>query len=124
MFKFKSSKPGNISEYSLIWTLVVSLSLKETLQVSAQREKRDVFRSAVQSLSPGLHPYLDTEVAPVYVVPQEEVACVGRRTAHFKQLHQVEKLAVDVSTHCEQQHTEEQFTPFPSRGRLWIIADV
>lgn len=44
--------------------------------------------------------YLDTEVASVYVVPQKEVACVGRRTAHFKQLHQIEELTVDVSAHC------------------------
>lgn len=93
-------------------TLVVSLLLKETLQVSAHQEKRDMFGSAEQSLSPCLHPYLDTEVAPVYVVPQEEVACVGRRTAHFKQLHQIEKLAVDVSTHCEHS-TQKTIHTFP-----------
>lgn len=44
-------------------------------------------------------PYLNAEVSPVYIVPQEEVARVGRRTPDFKQLHQVKKLAVDVSTH-------------------------
>lgn len=52
------------------------------------------------TLKTSIIPYLDTEVASVYVVPQEEVACVGRRTAHFKQLHQIEELAVDVSAHC------------------------
>lgn len=63
-----------------------------------------MLRLTVQSLRagvcPSVRPYLDTEVASVYVVPQEEVARVGRRTAHFKQLHQIEELAVDVSAHC------------------------
>ena len=48
----------------------------------------------------GAPPHLDTEVAPVHIVPQEEVARVGRRASNFKQLHQVEELAVDVSAHC------------------------
>lgn len=72
------------------------------------------------SLSPSFHPYLDTEVAPVYVVPQEEVACVGRRAAHFKQLHQVEKLAVDVSTHCGHS-TKRQFTRFHSAEAFRLL---
>lgn len=59
----------------------------------------EMFKSAMKCVI-NVHPHLDTEIAPVYIVPKEEVARVGRRTSHFKQLHQVEKLAVDISTHC------------------------
>lgn len=43
--------------------------------------------------------HLDTEVSSVHVVSQEEVAGVAGWPSHFKQLHEVKKLAVDVSTH-------------------------
>lgn len=44
--------------------------------------------------------HLDTEVTPVHIVAQEEVSCRGWRAAHLKQLHQVEKLPMDVTAHC------------------------
>lgn len=43
--------------------------------------------------------HLDTEVSPIHVVAQEEIACVAGRPPHFKQLHEVKELAVDVSAH-------------------------
>jgi hypothetical protein len=42
---------------------------------------------------------LDAEVASVDVVSQEQVACLGRIAAHFKQLHEVVVLSVDVTAH-------------------------
>lgn len=41
--------------------------------------------------------YLDTEVAAVDVIPEEQVARGGRRSSHFKELHQIKELAVDVA---------------------------
>lgn len=68
-------------------------------RVNFIQPKRQMKTGSKVWINTALRPYLNTEVSPVYVVPQEEVACVGRRTSHFKQLHQVKKLAVDVSTH-------------------------
>lgn len=42
--------------------------------------------------------YLNTEVAAVDVVPQEQVAGCGGWSSHFKQLHKIKELPVDVST--------------------------
>lgn len=42
--------------------------------------------------------YLDTEVAAVDVIPEEQVPCGGRRSSHFKELHQIKELPVDVAT--------------------------
>lgn len=65
-----------------------------------------------------MHTYLYAEVAPVHVVSQEEIFGVGRRAAHFKQFHQVVKLAVDVPANWsharvdaiqqQQEHTRQQ----------------
>ena len=41
--------------------------------------------------------HLYAEVSSVYVVPEEEVLCGGRRTSDLEKLHQVVELAVDVS---------------------------
>jgi len=41
--------------------------------------------------------HVDAEVAPIDVVTKEQVFGHGRRPAHLEQLHQVEKLAVDVA---------------------------
>jgi len=46
--------------------------------------------------------YLDAEVAPVHVVPQEQVAGAAGGPAHLEQLHEVKELSVHVSTHCTQ----------------------
>ena len=43
----------------------------------------------------GLH----AVVAPVHVVPQEQVFGVGGRPPNFKQLHKVVELAVDITAH-------------------------
>jgi hypothetical protein len=45
--------------------------------------------------------HLYAEVAPVYVVAEEEVLCGCRGTAHFKEFHQVIELTVDVSADCK-----------------------
>ena len=45
------------------------------------------------------HAHLYTEVAPVHVVAQEEVAGVVGRSSHLEQLHQVKELPVDVPAH-------------------------
>ena len=50
-------------------------------------------------------PHLDAEVAPVDVVPQEQVTGAAGGAAHLKQLHEVEELSVDVATHWEHTHT-------------------
>ena len=43
--------------------------------------------------------HLNTEVAAVHVVAEEQVTRGGRRPAHLEQLHQVEELPVDVPAH-------------------------
>jgi len=45
---------------------------------------------------------LNAEVSTINVVSQEEIASVGRMAANLKQLHQVIKLTVHVSTNCHQ----------------------
>jgi hypothetical protein len=44
------------------------------------------------------NPYLDAEVATIYVVAQEEVARLCRVAADFEQLHEIVVLAVDITT--------------------------
>lgn len=43
--------------------------------------------------------YLDTEVAPIDVVSEEEISRLCRVSSHLEQLHQVKVLAVHVTTH-------------------------
>ena len=43
--------------------------------------------------------YFNTEIPSVHIVPQEKVASGGRAPPHLEQLHQVEELPVDVTTH-------------------------
>lgn len=43
--------------------------------------------------------YLNTEVATVNVVPKEQVPCCGWWSSHFKQLHKIKELPMDVPTH-------------------------
>jgi hypothetical protein len=42
--------------------------------------------------------YLNTEVAAVHVVAQEEIACLGRVATNFEQLHKIVVLPVNVTT--------------------------
>ena len=42
--------------------------------------------------------YLYAEISSVDVVAQEEILGIGRRSAHFKQFHQIVKLSVNVAT--------------------------
>ena len=42
--------------------------------------------------------YLNRKVSPVYIVPEKKVSCWFRRTSNLKQLHQVIKLTVNIST--------------------------
>lgn len=74
--------------------------------------------------------YLNTEVSPVYVVTEEEITCVTGRSPHFKQLHKVKELAMDISTYCEQgKHTavnclckiEKMFSQSGSKNMLLFI---
>lgn len=44
--------------------------------------------------------HFNTEITPVHVIAQEEITSLGRVAANFKQLHQVEVLAVDITAHC------------------------
>lgn len=67
----------------------------------------------------GLYSYLDTEIAPVHVVSQEEVSRCGRRASHLKQLHQVKELPMDVPAHCRQIHKERERNN--NYYELWII---
>lgn len=43
--------------------------------------------------------YLNTEIATVNVVSKEQVPCCGWWSTHFKQLHEIKELPVDVPTH-------------------------
>lgn len=40
------------------------------------------------------------EVAAVYIVPEEEVICVWRKSPNAKELHQVMKLSMDITRNC------------------------
>ena len=46
------------------------------------------------------HCYLYAKVSSVDVIAKEEILGVGRRSAHFKQFHQIVKLPVDVAANC------------------------
>lgn len=50
--------------------------------------------------------YLDTEVAPIHIISQEEVSCRGWRSTDLEQLHQVKELPMDVTTHCINQRKD------------------
>lgn len=43
--------------------------------------------------------YFNTEISSVHIIAKEKVACAGWRSSHFKQLHQVKELPMDVSTY-------------------------
>lgn len=45
--------------------------------------------------------YLNAEVSSVHVVSEEEVPRVAGRPPHFKQLHKIKELSVDITTYCE-----------------------
>ena len=52
-------------------------------------------KKTLQAINTNLY----AKVAPVHIVTQEEVSSGRRRPSHFKQLHQVVKLPMDVSAH-------------------------
>lgn len=66
--------------------------------------------------------YLNTEIATVNVVSKEQVPCCGWWSSHFKQLHKIKELPVDVPTHCKtskgqqtlQDHTESHWISLSS----------
>ena len=64
--------------------------------------------------------YLDAEVTSVHVVSQEQVAGGAGGAAHLEQLHQVEELSVDVSTHWTHKRNIQSYsTYFLTFGLLW-----
>lgn len=49
--------------------------------------------------------YLNTEVSSIYVVTEEEIPCVTGWSPHFKQLHKVKELSMDITTYCQKTNT-------------------
>lgn len=49
--------------------------------------------------------HLNTEVSSIYIVTEEEIPCVTGRSSHFKQLHKVKELAVDIAAYWGQTNT-------------------
>lgn len=49
--------------------------------------------------------YLNTEVTSIYVVTEEEIPRVTGWSPHFKQLHKVKELAMDITTYCQKTNT-------------------
>lgn len=45
--------------------------------------------------------YLNTEVSSVYVVAEEEIPRVTGWSPHFKQLHKVKELSMDITAYCK-----------------------
>ena len=75
------------------------LSVGSGLVVSSQQEK-SVWTANFPDKQVENH--LNTEVASVHVISEEEIPGGGWVSAHLKQLDQVVELAVDISAHCIQ----------------------
>jgi hypothetical protein len=45
--------------------------------------------------------YLNTEVASIHIVAQEEVARLSRIATNFEQLHEIVVLSVDITAHSD-----------------------
>ena len=43
--------------------------------------------------------YLNRKITSIYIIPKKKVLCSGRQSPDFKQLHQVIKLTMDITTH-------------------------
>lgn len=63
--------------------------------------------------------YLDAEVTSVHVVTQEQVPGGAGGAAHLEQLHQVEELSVDVSTHWTHKRNIQGYSSHFLTFGLW-----
>lgn len=52
-----------------------------------------------------LYPYLNTEITPIDVVPEEKVSGCRWGASYFKQLHQVKELSMNIPTHYGKEKT-------------------
>lgn len=68
-----------------------------TLMVSAQQPES---LGIMYLQGPQVQDTLDTKVAPVYVVAEEEISGLGRVTTDFEKFHKIVILTMNITTNC------------------------